>query len=166
MGLRRSVQLGVCGRGRWHGPSSIRLDAALLIMDGPAQSEYEQTTSCDEQKLWANFTFWRISQHIPSCPHKRGVCWPLASCTHSLVGPDSHRGGWRRRRGAWINMDVLLVVDPSFVNWSVCLLSDHNLTEHVGPGSPSLVPRTVLASGRRVGIGDGVRRGVGGNQKR
>ena len=51
-------------------PSSIRLDHGdILVMDGPAQSEYEHHCTASElQGPRVNLTYRRVAQHTASCP--------------------------------------------------------------------------------------------------
>ena len=53
-------------------PSSIRLDHGdVLVMDGPAQSEYEHCTASVLQGPRVNLTYRWVAQHTASCPLSR-----------------------------------------------------------------------------------------------
>ena len=56
---------------------SIRLDHGdTLVVDGLAQSEYENRTVSGLQGPQVNLTFRWITQHITSCPLAGAICWP------------------------------------------------------------------------------------------
>ena len=77
VGLSYSVEFKVRRRAPGEVPYSIKLDHGdTLVMDGLAQSEYENRTVSGLQGPRVNLTFRWITQHIASCPPAGAVCWP------------------------------------------------------------------------------------------
>ena len=94
LSLGNSVEFMVRRRASRNVPSSIRLDHGdVLVMDGPAQSEYEHCTASGLQGPRVNLTFRWVAQHIASCPLAGAVGCVLPSCVQGLAEPGS-RGDW------------------------------------------------------------------------
>ena len=69
-------------------PSSIELDHGdVLVMEGPAQSEYEHRTVSGRQGPRVNLTFRWVTQHIASCALAGAVGCTLPSCVQGFAEP-------------------------------------------------------------------------------
>ena len=69
-------------------PSSIRLDHGdILVMDGPAKSEYEHCTASGLEGSRVNLTYRWVTQHAASCPLAGVVGCVLRSCVQGLAEP-------------------------------------------------------------------------------
>ena len=85
-----SVEFKVRRRAPGKVPNSIRLDHGdILVMDGLAQSEYEQCTASELQGPRVNFTYRWVAQHTASCPLAGVVGCVLPTCAQGLVEPSS-----------------------------------------------------------------------------
>ena len=86
-GLSYSVEFKVRRRAPGEVPYSIRLDHGdTLVVDGLAQSEYENRTVSGLQGPQVNLTFRWITQHITSCPPAGAICWPSQVPTEEGTG--------------------------------------------------------------------------------
>ena len=93
-------------------PSSTRLDrGGVLVMDGPAQSEYEHCTASVLQGPRVNLTYRCVAQHTASCPLK--VCARFGRAKFPLVG---------RGRKQLVHF---MGIGAPFVNPCVCPLGQH-----------------------------------------
>ena len=71
-------------------PSSIRLDHGdVVVMDGPAQSEYEHCAASVLQGLRVKLTYRWFAQHTASCPLAGVVGCVLPTCAQGLAVPNS-----------------------------------------------------------------------------
>ena len=69
-------------------PSSIRLDHGdILVMDGPAKSEYEHCTAFGLEGSRVNLSYRWVTQHAASCPLAGVVGCVLRSCVQGLAEP-------------------------------------------------------------------------------
>ena len=85
-----SVEFEVRRRVSGDVPSSITLDHGdLLVMDGPAQSEYAHRTVPVLQGPLVNLSYRWISQHPASCPLGGVVGCVLPTCAQDVVEPNS-----------------------------------------------------------------------------
>ena len=90
MSLGNSVEFMVRRRAPGNFPSSIRLDHGdVLVMDGPAQSEYEDCTASELQGPRVNLTYRWVAQHTASCPLTGVVGCLLPTCVQGSVEPGS-----------------------------------------------------------------------------
>ena len=101
-------------------PSSIRLDRGdILVMDGLAQSEYENRTASGLQDPRVNLTYRCATQHTASCPLAGVVGCVLPSGVQGLVELGSRVGG--SGESTWFlfwGMILLLLI-------GVCFLWEH-----------------------------------------
>ena len=71
-------------------PSPIQLDHGdVLVMDGPARSEYEHCTASGLQGPRVNLTYRWVTQHAASCPPAGVVGCVLPTCVPGLAEPGS-----------------------------------------------------------------------------
>ena len=97
LSLGNSVEFKVRRRAPGKVPSSIRLDRGdILVMDGPAQSEYERRTVPGLQGPRVNLTYRWFTQYTASWPLAGVVGCVLPTCAQGLVEPNSR---WLGRRG-------------------------------------------------------------------
>ena len=69
LSLGNSVEFKVRRRASGNVPSSITLDHGdILVMDGPAQSEYEHRTASGLQGPRVHLAYCWVTQHAASCP--------------------------------------------------------------------------------------------------
>ena len=96
LSLWNSVEFKVRRRASGNVPSSTWLDHGdVLVMDGPAQSEYEHCTASGLQGPRVNLIYRWVTQHAASCPLAGVVGCVLPTCAQGLVEPGS-RGLGRR----------------------------------------------------------------------
>ena len=115
LSLGNSVEFMVRRRAPGNVPSSIRLDHGdVLVMDGPAQSEYEHCTASELQGPRVNLTYRWVAQHTASCPLTGVVGCVLPTCVQGLAVPGSRWSGEGENKRSFF-----LVFGPSFVNLGV-----------------------------------------------
>ena len=73
-------------RASWDVPSSMTLHRGdVLVMDGPAQSEYVHCTASGLQGPRVNLTYRWVTQHAASCP--LAAQWAVSSLRVRKVQP-------------------------------------------------------------------------------
>ena len=113
MSLGNSVEFEVRRRASGNVPSSIRLDHGdVLVMDGPAQSEYEHCTASELQGPRVNLTNRWVAQHTASCPQAGVVGCVLPTCAQGLVEPSSRWFGEGEKKwsSSWGLVLLLLIL--------------------------------------------------------
>ena len=111
MSLGNSVEFEVRRRASSDVPSSIMLDHGdILVMNGPAQSEYDRCTASGLQGLRVNLTYRWVAQHIPSCPLAGVVFCVLPACAQGLVEPGYRWVGERENKWSSFGGLVLLLL--------------------------------------------------------
>ena len=156
MSLGNSVEFKVRRRASSDVPSSITLDHGdVLVMDGPAQSEYAHRTASGLQGPRVNLTFRWIAQHIASCPLAGSVGCVLPSCVQGLAkpGPRGEWGGGNKWSSSWSLVLLLLILVFAF--WSAPGFASGGgvvTVVSVHPARRCTSPLGVVP----VGLGDGV----------
>ena len=90
LSLGNSVEFKLRRRAPENTHSQIRLDHGdVLVMDGLAQSEYENCTASELQGPRVNLTYRWVAQHTASCPLAGVVGSVLPTCAQGLVEPSS-----------------------------------------------------------------------------
>ena len=108
-----SVEFMVRRRARGKVPSSIQVDHGdILVMDGPAQPEYEHCTASGLQGPRVNLTYRWVAQHTAFCPPAGVVGCVLPTCAQGLVEPGSRwlGGGENKSSSSWGLVLLLLIL--------------------------------------------------------